>query len=58
MKAVFVALTLAVSALAQGVRITQPPAGSAEQQGLPMTVVVQKQVRPRTSLSCPPLAHP
>ncbi|KAL1939936.1 hypothetical protein VTO73DRAFT_9636 [Trametes versicolor] len=43
MKAVFVALALAVSTLAQGVSITQPPAGSTEKQGLPMTVVVQKQ---------------
>lgn len=58
MKAVFVALALAVSALAQGVRITQPPAGSTEKQGLPMTVVVQKQVRSGTSLSAPPPAHP
>lgn len=48
MKAVFVALALAVSAIAQGVSITQPPAGSTERQGLPMTVVVQKQVRTRT----------
>lgn len=55
MKAVFVALALATSALAQGVIITQPPAGSTEKQGLPMTVVVQKQVRSRTLLSAPPL---
>ncbi|OJT10265.1 hypothetical protein TRAPUB_13219 [Trametes pubescens] len=43
MKAVFVALALAVSALAQGVHIAQPPSGSVEKQGQSMTVVVQKQ---------------
>lgn len=45
MKAVFVALALAASALAQGVSISAPAAGATVQQGSTLTVVIEKQVR-------------